>query len=151
VLATLVVDQQAVDVRRAAVRSLAAFPNPEVSGLLVKAWPSAPDAIRQELIEALLAQPERTLVLLTEMEAERIKADTLGTFRRVQLMNHRRSDVRTRAKDLFAKYATPKRKEVIDRFRPALKMNGDARRGRDVFQKATCISCHRMGNLGVAV
>src|SRR5262249_41652712 len=64
-LATLVVDEPAVDVRRAAVRSLAAFPNPEVSGLLVKAWPGAPDAIRQELIEALLAQPERTLNLLT--------------------------------------------------------------------------------------
>jgi putative heme-binding domain-containing protein len=122
-----------------------------VPALLVKAWPGAPDAVRQELIEALLAQPERTLLLLTEMETERIKADTLGTFRRVQLVNHRRSDVRTRSGALFAKFATPKRKEVLDKYRPALKMTGDARRGRDVFQKATCIACHKIGNLGVAV
>ena len=148
VLGKLIAEEPAAEVRLAGVRALAAFPNPEVGGLLVNAWARSPDAVRREIVEALLSRPERTLALLGELEAGRIKAEELDPLRRIQLLNHRRSDVRDRAKKLLAGLATPERKKVVDQFRPALKLTGEPRRGRDIFQKATCISCHRIGSLG---
>ena len=127
---------------------LAAFPNAEVAGLLLKSWAASPDSVRREIVEALLSRPERTLALLGELEAGRIKAEEFDPLRRIQLLNHRRSDVRDRARKLLAGLATPERKKVLDQFRPALDLTGDPRRGRDIFQKATCISCHRIDNLG---
>jgi putative heme-binding domain-containing protein len=106
---------------------------------------------RRATLEALLSQPERTLVLLGELEAGRIDAAELDAARRLQLLNHRRSDVRERARRIFENLATPERKDVLAKYQAALQLNGDARRGRQVFQKATCIACHHVGNLGVAV
>jgi putative membrane-bound dehydrogenase-like protein len=151
VLTKLLSDEPAGEVRLAAVRALAAFPNPEVAAALVKPWTSYPPAVQGAAIEVLLSQPERALVLLGELEAGRIKAADLDPLRRVQLVNHRRSDIRDRAKKLFAKLATPERKKVLDDYKPALTLKGDARRGRDVFTKATCVSCHKLGNLGAEV
>lgn len=151
VLTRLLSDEPAADVRLAAVRALAAFPNPEVAGLIVKPWASYPPAVQGAATEVLLGQPERTLVFLGELEAGRIKAADLDPLRRVQLVNHRRSDIRDRARKLFATLATPERKKVLDDYKPALTLKGDARRGREVFTKATCVSCHKIGSLGVEV
>jgi putative heme-binding domain-containing protein len=151
VLARLLAMDPVAEVRQAAARSLAVFPQPEATAALVKPWTSLPAAARREAVEALLARPERTLVLLAEMEAGRVPAADLDPLRRVQLHNHRRSDVRERAQRLFAVSATLERKQVVEHYRRALKLAGDVRRGRDVFQKATCASCHRLGEVGVAV
>lgn len=151
VLGNLAAEDPTPAVRLAAVRALAAFPNPEVAGLLVKPWATYPPAGRAAAVEALLAQPERTLAFLTELEAGRVKPEELDPLRRVQLQNHRRSDIRDRAKKLFAGLATPERKKVIEDYKAALTMAGDVRRGQEVFKKATCVSCHRIGNLGADV
>jgi len=151
VLSRLIGEEPAPAVRVAAVRSAAAFPNPEVAALVVKSWSSYPPAVQREAIESLLAQPERTVVLLKEIDAGRIKAADLDPLRRLQLLNHRRSDIRDKAKSLLGQLVTPERKKVVDEFRSALSLQGDARRGREIFQKATCISCHRLGNLGHTV
>ncbi|MBY0526019.1 MAG: c-type cytochrome [Gemmataceae bacterium] len=151
VLSRLVVEEPAAEVRLAAVRALAAFPNPEVPKLLVQAWKGAPGAVQRELMEALLSQPERTLALLIEMEAGRIKPEEVDPSRRVQLLNHRRSDVRDRGKKLLAGVATAERKKILEDYKAALTLKGDVRRGKEAFTKGTCISCHKLGNLGVDV
>jgi putative membrane-bound dehydrogenase-like protein len=151
VLRQLVSAEPAVEVRRAAVRALAAFPNPEVSSLLVKAWPGLPPGLRGEAAEVLLSQPERALALLQEMEAGRISPGDLEPLRRVQLLNHRRSDIRERSRKLFQGAATTERRKVLEDYRAALRLAGDLRRGRELFQKATCASCHRVGGQGTDV
>jgi putative membrane-bound dehydrogenase-like protein len=144
-------EESAAEVRLAAVRAMAAFPNPEVAGMILKSWPTFPVPLQRAAAETLLQQPERTLVFLAELESGRIKTDDLDSLRRLQLVNHRRSDIRDRAKKLLANVATPDRRKVIDDYKAALKLNGDARRGREVFQAATCASCHKLGNLGTDV
>ena len=150
-LARLLAAEPSTEIRLAAVRAAAGFPEPEVAVLLVKVWKTFPPTVAREATEALLSRPERTLVFLTEMESGRISAGDLDASRRLQLLNHRRSDIRARAHKLLATVATPERRKVLDEYRAALRLPGDAVRGKQVFQKATCASCHRLGGVGVQV
>ncbi len=151
VLASILQDDPDEAVRLAAVRAAAAHSRPEVATLLAKSWASLPASARRATLEALLSRPERTLVLLDELEAGRIDAADLDPARRLQLLNHRRSDVRDRASRIFAARPTPERNDVLAKYRAALHLDGNPRRGRQVFQKANCVACHHVGPLGVAV
>jgi putative heme-binding domain-containing protein len=151
VLRTILRDDVDEMVKLAAVRAAAAHSKPGVATLLAKSWAGLPVSSRRATLEALLSQPERTLVLLDELESGRIDAGDVEPARRLQLLNHRRSDVRERAGRIFAALSTPQRKDVLARYQAALHLDGDPRRGRQVFQKATCIACHHVGQLGVTV
>jgi len=151
VLRSLLRDEADEAIRLAAVRAAAAHSQPEVASLLAKSWAGLATSGRRATLEALLSQPERTLVLLGELEADRIDATELDAARRLQLLNHRRSDVRQRARRIFENLATPERKDVLAKYQAALQLDGDSHRGRQAFQKATCVACHRVGSLGVAV
>jgi putative heme-binding domain-containing protein len=45
---------------------------------------------------------------------------------------------------------TTRRADVVESFRPALSLTGDATRGHAIYQKL-CISCHKLGNEGFAL
>src|SRR5262249_20868262 len=77
------------DVRLAAVRALAAHPRAEVPALLMKSWPSHTPAVRREVAEAMLRQPDRIRFFLKEVEAGRVKPGDLDTLRTRQLVNHK--------------------------------------------------------------
>jgi putative membrane-bound dehydrogenase-like protein len=151
VLGNLVEKEPDAAARLAAIRALSVFSDAGVGPLLTKAWDGATPAIRRELLEALLARPERTKLLLDELQAGRINPADLDALRRMQLLSHRRSDIRERARQLLAGAATPERRQIVADFAPALKLSGDAARGQAVFQKATCAGCHRLGQMGVDV
>jgi putative membrane-bound dehydrogenase-like protein len=147
VLTNLVVDDSALDVRLAAVRALAAHPRPEVTAVLMKAWRTYPHAVRREVAEAMLRQPDRALAFLGEVEAGRVQPGDLDPQRSRQLVNHPRLDVRDRARKLLQDCLPADRKEVLRTYQAALKVKGDARRGRTIFEK-NCATCHRFGGAG---
>jgi putative membrane-bound dehydrogenase-like protein len=149
-LLRLVTDDAVQEVRLAAVRALAAHPRPEVAGLLLKAWPGYTPAVRREVTEALLRQPERILALFQEVEAGRVKPGDLDALRTRQLVNHRRPEIRDRARQLLQENLPAERKQVLARYQAALTLPGDPRRGQVVFQK-NCATCHRIAGSGVDV
>jgi putative heme-binding domain-containing protein len=138
------------EVRLAAVRALAAQPRSEVAGLLVKDWRSYTPAVRREVTEALLRQPDRILFLLQEVEAGRIKPGDLDAIRTRQLVNSSRPEIRDRARKLLQENLPAERKQVLERYKPALTLSADAKRGQTVFQK-NCATCHRVAGIGVDV
>jgi putative membrane-bound dehydrogenase-like protein len=150
VLMRLVTKDATQEVRLAAVRALAAHPRREVPGLLLQSWKGYPPALRREVMEALLRQPDRILFLLKEVEAGRIRAGDFDALRTRQLVNHPRADIRTRARKLLQDNLPAERKEVLRRYQAALKLKGDPQRGREVFRK-NCASCHRLTGIGVQV
>jgi putative membrane-bound dehydrogenase-like protein len=143
-------DDASQEVRLAAVRALAAQPRAEVAGLLLKGWRGYTPAVRREVSEAVLRQPDRILVLLQEVEAGRIKPADLDPQRSRQLMGHPRADVRERARKLLEHSLPADRKQVLERYRAALKLKGDPQHGREVFRK-NCATCHRVAGVGVDV
>ncbi|MBN2291011.1 MAG: polysaccharide deacetylase family protein [Pirellulales bacterium] len=46
---------------------------------------------------------------------------------------------------------TAERQAALEKFKPALTMQGDMGRGRNVFEDATCADCHRMGDVGTEI
>ncbi|HEV3443918.1 MAG TPA: PVC-type heme-binding CxxCH protein [Gemmataceae bacterium] len=143
-------DQDQQDARLAAVRALAAHGRPEVAPALMKSWPNYTPALRREVTEAMLRQPERMLAFLDEVEAGRVKPRDIDPQRVRQLVNHSRPEIRARAARLLKDALPAARKQVLARYRAALELPGDVERGRVVFQK-NCATCHRVAGIGVQV
>ncbi len=149
-LAKLVADDGPQDLRLAAVRALSAHPSPEVPRILMKSWPSYPPALRREVSEAMLRQPDRALFLLGEIEAKRVKPGDLDAQRQRQLVNSPKAEIREKAKKLLQDSLPADRKKVLEQYAAALKVKGDPRKGQEVFKK-NCATCHRLAGVGVEV
>lgn len=59
-------------------------------------------------------------------------------------------EIKSRAQQLFRSAASPDREAVIEKFRPALRLAGDRRRGAEIYER-TCIVCHQMQGVGAKV
>jgi putative membrane-bound dehydrogenase-like protein len=149
-LTRLMKEDPAQEVRLAAVRSLAAHPHPEVAGLLLKSWRAYTPALRREVTEALLRQPDRIKALLQEVEAGRVKPGDIDAVRLRQLLNYGQPEIREQARKLLQASLPADRKEVLARYQPALQKEGNATRGREIFKK-NCATCHRVAGIGVDV
>jgi len=149
-LSALLAEDQPNEVRIAAVGALSAHGGPEVPKALMGAWKKALPALRREILEAMSRRPERLSALLDEIEAGRMTPGELGASLLRQLQNTGDAAIRERAKRLIASNLPEERQKVIDRYKEALGKTGDPKRGREIF-KATCVSCHRIADLGTPV
>ncbi len=143
-LANAVSPQAPQEVQLAAVRALAAQPDPAVPGLLLKAWSQLGPSVRREVLEQLLAVPARAAALLDAVEQGRVKPAEIEPARIAQLKAHPNRAVRARAAKLFAGQGGADRKKLIDEYKPALELTGDPGRGRTVFRQH-CAACHKLG------
>jgi putative membrane-bound dehydrogenase-like protein len=150
VLAVLVAGEPDQAVRLATVRALAAQPGAAPAEALLKPWPAYSPAVRREAAEALVRQPDRALLLLKAVEAGAVRPGDLDPARTRQLLHHGRAEVRALAEKVLSAALPEERKQVLERYRAALKLTGDARRGREVFAK-NCATCHHVADLGVDV
>jgi putative membrane-bound dehydrogenase-like protein len=149
-LLPVVNDASTPELRIAALRSLAAQSDKEVPTLLLKLWPSAGPPVRREILEAMLRQPDRIVLLLDEIEANRIKASEIDAVRSRQLVQHGDPKIRERAKKLLQDNLPADRQAVLKEYRAALELKGDAKRGQEVFKK-NCATCHRVRGIGIDV
>jgi putative membrane-bound dehydrogenase-like protein len=146
-LVTLLDARQPHEVQLAAVRTLGSFPGPDVARLLLEPWRGYTPAVRGEAVEALLARKERIGPLLDAVQARLVAVGDVPPGRRTLLLRHADPAVRDRAASLFGGAGLGARKEVIAKYRPALRLAGDRERGVKVFQRE-CSSCHRLGDQG---
>jgi putative heme-binding domain-containing protein len=107
------------------------------------------------VLDALLADPARTQLLLAEIEAGRFDPRELDQARVTRLTSHGNPELRARARQLLQGAVAADRQQVLEQYNAALFKGGlyvqaDPQRGRDVFEK-NCVTCHRIGGLGVDV
>lgn len=138
------------DIRIAALRALAAHPERQVPALLMKSWRGYTPAMRREVLEAMSRNALRINVLFDEIEAKRLKAGDIDPLRARQFLQSSNLGIRERAQKLLRDSLPADRKQVYDRYQAVLVMDGDAKRGRDVFKK-NCATCHRVAGIGVDV
>jgi putative membrane-bound dehydrogenase-like protein len=146
-LAAAIAPQSPHEIQLAAVRALAALPDPSVPGLLLKPWPQLGPSVRREVLEQLSATPARVMAVLDAVERGQVKPAEVEPTRVAQWRAHRDGTVRARAAKLFAGQGGADRKKVIDEYRPALELAGDADRGRAVFRQH-CAACHKLAGEG---
>jgi len=143
--------RQPLALQQMAIRTLAAYNDPEVARKLLAGWRTFSPPVRTEAVEALLARADRIPLLMDEVEQGRIGVGQISPIRRGLLMKHADLKIRDRAKVLFAPDAPGPRQEAIKSYAQKLSsLTGDAERGRITFERE-CATCHRLANKGADV
>ena len=149
-LAEVLVPTSSSDLQLTAVRSLAAHTDPKVGGLLLDKWSGYGPALRREVLDSLLARPDRVLKLLDAIEKKQVSPSELDPARIAILKAHPTAAVRTRAAVILKASANADRAKIVKEYAGVLDLKGDAEKGRGVF-KNTCAACHKLDGVGFEV
>ncbi len=141
---------QPQSVQMAVLASLDRVSPEGLSSALIERWSSFTPGIRDRAVEVLLKRPDRTGDLLAAMEHGAIQRRDLSLMQTVSLRQHPNASLQQRAIKVLGAATSANRDEVVRRFRPALDLRGDPKRGRALFQQR-CQSCHRLDSDGFAV
>jgi putative membrane-bound dehydrogenase-like protein len=129
----------------AAVKVLASTGEATVPAILLHDFPSLTPQTRGAVIEALLTREPWAVALLEHVKAN--PATALDATQRARLAQHSSKKVSELAGAVLK--AESSRKEVLEQFRPALSLKGDAARGKTVALR--CIGCHQVDGAGLAI
>ncbi|HXG49514.1 MAG TPA: neutral/alkaline non-lysosomal ceramidase N-terminal domain-containing protein, partial [Methylomirabilota bacterium] len=136
------------ELQREAVAALALTGDAAVADVLLAAWPSLSPGTRALAAEALFSREPWTLAVL---ERGRIGDPlVLDATRKAQLLQHPSARVREAAGRLFNSGVASGRAGVIEAFRPALQLVGEAGRGEAIYARL-CLACHQRNGLGVEI
>lgn len=110
---------------------------------LLEGWEQRTPALRAQILETLLSNDDWAFALLKRPEAKACDAAT-----RARLLRHPKKNIAMMAEKVFADATSASRAAVVEKFKPALRLQGDAARGKIVFA-SVCISCHKLDGVGL--
>jgi putative membrane-bound dehydrogenase-like protein len=139
--------RQPQPVQAAAVETLARFDQPDVSAMLLEAWPGFSPQSRASAVEALFSRPGWIAAFFDAVEQGKLNRTDVDPARIQILATHAEARLRARAAELFATTRLAGRLDVVAAFQEALELKGDAARGKAVFKKE-CSSCHQLEGVG---
>jgi len=143
VLVDLLTPQQPISIQEASLEGLTSVGASSVAAKVLDRWTSFSPSTRAKAMQLMLSRESWTFVLLERLvDGQDIPLDAV---QRERLMSHGSKRVRDLASQMLG--ARTDRVQVIEQFRPALRLRGDADRGREVYERA-CAVCHRKGNQG---
>lgn len=137
---------QSLSVQSAALRTLATFDDPEVPRLLLARWRSFSPALRTQAMETMFARTDWTIAVLEAIDKKTISRADVSKTRLTILQGHRDPRVKRISRQLLES-ATDDRRNVVEAYQAALRLDGDVDRGKQVFKKS-CSVCHRRDALG---
>lgn len=119
--------------------------------LLTSDWPSRTPQVRHDIVEALLSSGPWIKSLLGLVKSGAISANSLDAQQRAALLHDPNQAIAKLADEAFQSSGSPTRAAVIEKFKPALSLTGDATKGKQVFATAGCIACHQLEGIGLPV
>ena len=151
ILTRLVDQREAPEMQRAACRLLANLDRRRVADFYFENWNQLGPVALNEALEFISSREDTAYLLMQRMQADEINPSLMPAFRRWWLTRRKDPEIAALARELFGSLDEDRAK-VISRYQDALQTEkGDAARGRLVFEKAACITCHRIKNLGTDV
>lgn len=127
-------------IRQAAIKTLATFGSREAGRILVSQWNQLGPELRLDALDALLRHHQLTLELLDALDKRTIEWVDLDEVRREKLLEHPDSQISERATRI-ARNQPLTSTDISPDTRNALDLEGDAERGRDLFDEH-CAVCH---------
>jgi putative heme-binding domain-containing protein len=115
----------------------------------LKNYRSFSPAVRAEVVEALASRADRIPALIDALEQKVVGVGEIPQARRLLLVRSKDPAIGARADKLFAQQSGS-RTEIIEKYRPALKLVGDVERGLTVFRRE-CKTCHKLRGEGIDV
>lgn len=139
--------QHPAEVQAAAMRALGNTGAKEVPAALAKAWPACSPATREAAFGVWMSREPWAFDFVQRIERGELAASAVDTVQRARLIKHDTPRVRQLATKLFSAGTSAARGKVVDDYRAALSLKGDAAKGREVYLK-TCAICHKHGSDG---
>jgi putative membrane-bound dehydrogenase-like protein len=128
-----------------AVSLLKETTDPSVPSAMLRSFSSYFPEVRNQVVDALLSREAWSVALLEHVKSN--PATALDATQRARLAQHSSQKVRDLAAAVLT--AESSRKEVLEQFRPALSLKGDAVRGKTVALR--CIGCHQVDGAGLKI
>ena len=148
-LAGLLTPRVPVGVQVAAVRAVSRGHDPRLPESLLAGWKGYSPAVRSEVLDTLLGRDEWAGALLSSLEDRCTPPGEIDPAHRLRLVGHADPRLRERAAAVFGPEGGSRR-EVVERYRAALKAPGGPAAGAAVFKRA-CAACHKYAGVGTEV
>jgi len=143
--------REPLDIQLAAVAAISSADDPGVGSILLADFDSRTPKVQAAIIDAVFSRTNRLPGLLDAVQEKRIQPAALNVSRRRQLTDNPDPQIRDRARVLLAgQDTTEERKQLLARYQAALKIDRDAKHGREVFEKQ-CAKCHKLQGQGYEV
>ena len=146
-LLSLLVPQSPVVVQQAVVNQIATHSDETLAAILLAGWSSHSPSIRTHILSVLASRESWAAVLVDHLERKSVLLTEIDAPMRQRLMTTTNSSTRERMEKLFVSGTSTDRKQVLESWKPALSLSGDAVRGATLFLK-TCSTCHRQEGIG---
>ena len=141
ILSRLLTAQESSEIQLAAVGALSVQPGSDVGHVLVDQWRGLSPRVRREAAQALFSQADRLAILLDALERESIPVGHLDPVHHDLLLQHSDERIRQRTRRVITDRQPEERSEVLEHYRAALELRGNADRGTVLF-KTQCATCH---------
>ncbi len=128
-----------------AVRTLESCVDDAIPAAVLPRLATLSPTVGNVAVDAMLTREPWALALLEHVKAN--PANMLDATQRARLAQHSSKKVRDLAMAVLKMESS--RKEVLEQFRPALSLKGDAARGKTVAMR--CIACHQVDGAGLAI
>lgn len=139
--------QAAAEDQKAAIEALVSSADRKVPDLILRGWDGLGPEARTLVLDALSSRVEWAGTLLSAVNEGRVRPGALDAARRARLLRHSDEGVRDAARKAFGAPSETARAKVIEAFRPALQLTGNARHGAEVYARL-CAVCHRRDDQG---
>ena len=148
-LADLLIPQTPLELQLAAIDTIGRLAGDQVSERLLCGWTQHGPRVHAAVVAVLLWRQPWLGALHDEVETRPEMAAALDWARRDIALRHGSSAIRKQAEKL-TESPTPKPdiQQAVENYLPALRMQGDAVRGKQVFIEATCANCHKLQDVG---
>jgi putative heme-binding domain-containing protein len=139
--------RNAPEVQHLALRAMAITGDANVAERVTHAWPAFGPKARQSALDVLLSREAWAFDLLQRIQSGEISAGALDAARRSRLLRHSSQRVRQLAGAVLEGDGALTRRAVVESYRPALALAGDALRGGAVYARL-CLQCHARAGQG---
>ena len=133
--------------RRMAISALRQERSAAVAKHVLAHWEQSPPGARAELTSLLLDRAEWTTAFLEAVKNGVVQANTVSLSDRQRLARSENAGIRQLSAELLPEQSTSSRVEVLNEYKAALALSGDASRGAKVFAEQ-CASCHALKGVG---
>ncbi|MDB4644573.1 HEAT repeat domain-containing protein [Rubripirellula sp.] len=147
-LAELLGPRSPVFVQQQVVSRLAKINDPEVAEVLLDGWQSRSPEQRKQILNAIVSRAAWSASLLAHVQNGSISSSELPAPVQQRLLNANKNSGSW--KELLSAKVSADRAAVLARYASAIKLEGEATRGKKLFRKL-CINCHRINGEGYDV
>ena len=147
----LIAPAEPASVQEAACRATTSLDRTKVANFFFERWDNLAPTPRREALALISGNATTGLLLMKKMKAGDIPASMMPPMTRWSYGRSKNEEIKSLADELFGQ-TNSDRAKLISEYSAALKEHkGDPEKGKAVFQKAACMTCHKLGEIGVEV